>query len=82
MSQNGVEGYKVTGPNGNSIFLPAAGDRFGSSLFDAGSYGYYWSSTPYESDDFYAYYLYFNSDKHGVYGYGRNLGRSVRPVLE
>ena len=42
-TQNGVNGYTVTGPNGNSIFLPAAGCRDDSSLNDAGSYGDYWS---------------------------------------
>lgn len=46
-TQNGVKGYKVTGPNGNCIFLPAAGYRFGSNLYDAGSSGYYWSSCYY-----------------------------------
>ena len=81
MSQNGVEGYKVTGPNGNSIFLPAAGPRDGSSLFPARSYGYYWSSSPLESDDRYAYRLYFFSDFHHVSYYGRYFGQSVRPVL-
>lgn len=44
--QNGVNGYKVTSDkNGNSIFLPAAGYRFNSDLFDAGSHGYYWLSS-------------------------------------
>ena len=78
-SQNGVNGYKVTGPNGNSIFLPAAGFRDGSSLYLAGSDGYYWSSTP---NDFYAFSLYFYSSNHYMGSYGRGYGRSVRPVLE
>lgn len=81
-TQNGKNGYKVTGPNGNSIFLPAAGRRYGSSLEYAGSNGYYWSSTPYDgNDDNNAYYLYF-CDGQGVYYDGRGIGRSVRPVLE
>ena len=75
---NGVNGYKVTGPNGNSIFLPAAGNRVGSSLY-AGSYGCYWSSTPL---DYGAYYLGFGSSSLGMVNEGRNDGRSVRPVLE
>ena len=29
---NGVNGYRVTGPNGNSIFLPAAGYCYGTEL--------------------------------------------------
>lgn len=40
-SQNDVHGIEVTGPNGNSIFLPAAGFNFASF----GSYGLYWSSS-------------------------------------
>ena len=81
-TQNGVNGYKVTGPNGNSIFLPAAGYRGASSLYHAGSYGYYWSSSPNDDYDYYAYRLFFNSSCHYMdYGY-RYFGQSVRPVLE
>lgn len=82
MSQNGVEGYKVTGPNGNSIFLPAAGYRGGSSLYYAGSDGSYWSSTPYEIIDYFACGLGFGSDNHGMCDNVRCYGHSVRPVLE
>ncbi len=81
-TQNGVKGYKVTGPNGNSIFLPAAGGRYGSSLYDAGSYGYYWSSTPYESGSYDAYSLDFDSSGHDMVNDDRSFGQSVRPVLE
>ena len=79
-TQNGVNGYKVTGPNGNSIFIPAAGDRRGSSLYYAGIYGYYWISTPYDYSDDGAYSLGFNSSSRGMSIYGRGRGRSVRPV--
>ena len=81
-TQNGVEGYKVTGPNGNSIFLPAAGYRYGSSLDRAGEYGYYWSSTPNESYGSGAYSLYFDGSDQRVNWGGRYYGRSVRPVAE
>ena len=82
-TQKGVDGYKVTGPSGASIFLPAAGSRYGSSLGIAGSDGYYWSSTPYEYDDHYgAYYLGFDSSGHYTSDDNRILGRSVRPILE
>ena len=79
-TQNGVNGYKVTSKiNGNSIFLSAAGYRDGSLHYNAGSDGYYWGSTPYES---YAYILYFNSRNHQMSSYDRGFGLSVRPVRE
>ena len=84
-TQNGVEGYNVTGPSGASIFLPAAGLRYRSSLYDAGSYGGYWSSAPYVGYSGYgidAYYLSFNSGGQGMGDDDRSYGLSVRPVVE
>ena len=81
-TQNGVNGYNVEGPNGNSIFLPAASCRNGSSFYGAGSFGNYWSSTPGEDYDYYACGLGFNDGSHGMGDYGCFCGRSVRPVLE
>lgn len=77
---NGVKGYKVTGPNGNSIFLPAAGYRNGSSLYGVGSKGYYGSSTPNNSN--LACSLYFNSDGQDMNDFYRGDGLSVRLVAE
>ena len=81
-TQNGVNGYKVTGPSGASIFLPAAGRHDGYFLYVAGGHGNYWSSTP--VDGFYnlAYYLNFGSSSHYMGSNGRSFGRSVRSVLE
>ena len=81
-TQSGVNGYRVTGTNGNSIFLPAAGDCSGTSRNFVGEYGYYWSSTPDESSDYRAYYLYFRSGSLDVGRGGRYLGHTVRPVSE
>lgn len=81
-TQNGVKGYKVTGPNGNSIFLPAAGYRDGSSLGRAGEDGRYWSSTPYDSSSSLAWLLGFDSGGQGMLDDVRDHGRSVRPVTE
>ena len=81
-TQNGKEGYKVTGPNGNSFFLPAAGRRSWSLLQSAGECGYYWSSAPDESDDDRTYDLFFDSSDHYVYRSYRDDGQSVRPVSE
>ena len=83
-SQNGVNGYKVTSKsNGNSIFLPAAGYRNGSSLNHAGSYGNYWSSSLCTGSPIQAYDLYFNSSYVGWYfTIFRDPGFSVRPVCQ
>ena len=81
VTQNGVNGYSVIGPNGNNIFLPAAGERSGSSLNYAGSYGFYWSSTPYD-EVVGACYIYFGSSGPGFMCSSREIGHSVRPVLE
>ena len=80
--QNGVKGYKVTGPNGNSIFLPAAGYRYGTDFIRRGSQGYYWSSSHDGSCSSYACYLYFNSGNCYRSDDSRFYGRSVRPVSE
>ena len=76
---NGVNGYKVTGPNGNSIFLPAAG-WFGSSLSSRGTFGFYWSATPCEGGTYGAYCLRFLSGSHYTDWRDRIYGHCVRPV--
>ena len=74
------KGYEVTGPSGNSIFLPAAGYRYDSDLYGSGYYGYYWSSSLDPGVDRVAYYLYFDSgDWCWSYHY-RYGGLSVRAV--
>lgn len=82
IEQNGVSGYKVIGPNGYSIFLPAAGCRYESSLNHAGSIGFYWSSSPSEINDDYAFNLSFFSVNPYMDDYSREYGQSVRSVLE
>lgn len=79
-TQNGTKGYKVTGPNGNSIFLPAAGDRSGSSLSDAGFWGHFWSASLDESDLDMAWYLGFYSSNCHKGRSSRFCGHSVRAV--
>lgn len=81
-SQNGVNGYLVTGSNGNSIFLPAAGYKENSSHTEVGEYGYYWSSTPQSNSNLGAYYLYMSSSSKLSYYYARVAGQSVRAVSE
>ena len=83
-TRNGVFGRLVTGQGAyadRSIFLPAAGcgyDCYGSCLFDPGSIGDYWSSTPHSVQN--AWYLSFNSSYFARSGNARCSGLSVRPV--
>ena len=79
----GVKGQIVTATNGNSIFLPAAGYRRDTKLYDAGSYGYYWSSSLNTDKPSIAWYVNINSGtvRRRDYGY-RSYGQSVRPVSE
>ena len=79
---NGTNGYSVTGPNGNSIFLPAAGYRSGSNFFLAGAGGDYWSSSPYTHNSKFAWSLLFGTEEHDTLNVGRYEGHSVRPVIK
>ena len=81
-TQNGVNGYKVTSnSNGNYIFLPAAGYRDLGSLYGAGDYGYYWSSSAYGPNySTTALYMYFYSTWKERKNDYKAAGRSVRPV--
>lgn len=77
-----TNGYLVTGPNNNTIFLPAAGFRDGTTFMEAGSWGYYWSSSLYETTSVGARFVFFDSeDVHRRYGY-RYYGFSLRPVCD
>ena len=81
-TQNGVQGYLVKGKGtyaSASIFLPCAGYGYGTSLYYAGSYGYYWSSVPY-SDYYRAWILDFSSGYRYTSSDYRGHGQSVRPV--
>jgi len=79
-TQNGVNGRLFTASNGNSLFLPAAGCRYNSSLYYAGSDGDYWSSSLYSGGPYNAWGFYFNSSGSGMRYYYRYYGQSVRPV--
>ena len=82
-SQGGHNGYRITSKtNGNSIFLPAAGKFYGTSLDAVGEYGFYWSSTPDESDTKWAYRRCFSLSYQDVLWGERYSGYSVRPVSE
>lgn len=86
-----VENYNGSGINGrlvksktnsNSIFLPAAGYRYDSDLYSAGSDGDYWSSSLYTDGPGRAWGVYFDSVDILRFIDNRYYGRSVRPVSE
>ncbi|MBO4549487.1 MAG: hypothetical protein J5733_02045 [Bacteroidaceae bacterium] len=75
----GVEGYKITSKNNNkSIFLPAAGEYYGSYLDE--SLGAYWSSELSSDHTNRATYLSFKSNNIYLTSFNRTLGHSIRPV--
>lgn len=81
-SVRGIEGYRVTGPNGRSIFLPAAGYCNNDNVNYRGWYGGYWSGVSDSSDSYSAHFLFFYRSGHdSSYGY-RYAARTIRPVTE
>lgn len=79
-TQNEIKGYIFTGPNGNSIFLPAAGWCSTDNVIDRGSSGCYWSKSLNRENVFRAYNLEFSSNNCKLNDSGRSDGISVRPV--
>lgn len=77
----GQEGYLFTGPNGNTIFFPLAGDKDGASISGDGNYVIYWKSTLF-SNNTEAYE--FAMSKKGYYWYNsqRYTGHNIRAVHE
>ena len=84
-TEDGNYGYNVTGPNGMSIFFPAAGYRRMDRLYNntKGDCISYWSSTPSVSDNSYAYRL--ENDNGDIIidseWNERSDGSSIRPVM-
>ena len=78
--EDGVAGRRFTSRiNGNSIFFPASGYRYGTGLNSRGSYGYYWSASL--RSQTYGYILNFHSGwVNPASSYDRFYGFSVRAV--
>ena len=77
---SGKNGYVVTGTNGKSIFLPAAGYRKESSLNGVGTNGYYWTSRVSFEDNAHANTIAFTSSGPSLSNYSRYVGLPVRAV--
>lgn len=81
-TRKGAYGYEVVGPNGNSIFLPAAGCYIGSEIEGSGIYGSIWSRTLANDGGCSAYFVnYYNAGFECNYN-ARCQGRNIRPVCD
>ncbi len=79
-SLNKVDGYVVTGPNGNSIFLPAYGLKF--NTFSSGvKSGLYWLSTNIHAERSMATNLIFNENGVVFGKQHKYCGLNIRPVV-
>ena len=78
---NDVPGCLVTGRNGNSIFIPAAGfiREYGAVGYD-GTDGYYWSSSLSITEPTLANCLHFGTSSQNVYNRSRCFGMPIRAV--
>ena len=84
-TQNGKNGYKIIGHNGNSIFLPASGARHdddsffaGTGLYDPGDNGGYWSSST--SSGKAVFLNFFRANVIYIDNSNRSIGMTIRPV--
>lgn len=85
MLENNIGGYKVTGKNGNSIFIPAAGLRAANDIVNTDKIGGFWTSTMCDDEDTegdFAMAVYFYSESHTVEKGGRGYGRTIRAVAK
>jgi len=87
VNQNDTVGMLITGPNGNSIFMPKAGRKYGSQLMETGLNFYYWAGDlycRYEADASSSLGSYMDASFNNYfeyYGYSRSVGFPVRPVF-
>ena len=82
MTQSGIDGHMVYAANGNSIFLPYAGNWHLTDLVGTGQAGAYWSSSLYTQASYAAWAMYFNADGVDMFPYDRYHGMPIRPVWE
>lgn len=80
-SWNG-KGYNITGPNGNRIFLPAAGYIYDSEHRGEGSVLNYWVASWSITYEVGAQVLTYHPDHEVVYSINRYFGLTIRPVID
>lgn len=80
-TENNVKGYRVTGPNGNSIFLPFSGCSYDGKNYGVGSYCYYWTGNNVSSDISKAQAAYLKVGTKATFSnLNRRTGVAIRPV--
>ena len=79
-TEKSVPGYRVTGPNKNSIFLPSVGYRDGSELLRGGSSVFCWSRNLSNTFSAKAFYVGASQSDKGCEEDFRYYGQSIRPV--
>ncbi len=78
--KNSIYGYKVKGPNGNAIFLPASGNRRNDKQYNLSEVGLYWCSIISSYNSANACYLHFYDDYRDFKAHTRCCGHSIRAV--
>lgn len=79
---DGINGYKIIGPNGNTIFLPAVGKKKGDSVLRKNIDGMYSTSGTFEHTQEIARQMNFDNHWHWITWINRYEGLPVRPVLD
>jgi hypothetical protein len=77
--QDEHSGYLITGPNGNTMFLPAAGCVIGNGIKYEKQFGYYWTGESSSANNF-AKELLFGRGQINIESGRKNVGRSIRAV--
>ena len=77
---NGMNGRLFTGPNGNTLFLPAAGCCHDSTLAVPGVLGDYWTRELGNIEEYYAFGVCFGPEGKQWWNITRNIGFTVRAV--
>lgn len=81
-SCNGVNGYNITGTNGNSIFLPAVGYYYSSSLTGGGEKALYQCCTVYNTNTGFSYSYFISNAQKYFNTNSPNCGLPIRPVYK
>lgn len=82
---NGHNGYRITGPSGKSIFMPASGIRGEDLRIDDGKVGYYWSSLwgwSSKKNNYSGRTLQFDNDSYSTDNARSWAGLNIRPVTK